>query len=454
MPSSYGLPDEQAALPRAYGFFRALVRVGFSLAGRKLRILRGETLSSEAPAILAIHHPPSFFVALALVAGSERPVRCLLNVELGFWGRALARWLGMIVGETGSEKRALGLDAAREALANGAVIALFQEPQALPEDSAPVEFDAAQLAVRLSTAPAGPLELTLVPVQIFMPDARDRAGEVIIYFGIPLACRDFLAAGAGKEPVRRLAGALDQSLRQNVFSLMDDELDLLMEDLEEVLRADLEEDWAARPGWKQTAEGFTLSAFLAECLRERNAADPGRLVGLRDQLDAYREAQRRGSLAKLEVEAAASWLAPPATRLWYWLESILGLPIAFYGFVNHLLAWAILSWRGLLKKETEGDPTTLWFLRGLVLAGCYAAQIAVCGYLWGRAAAGYYALTLPVAGGYLWRYRWLARARTRLLFVAARLPRGEEKARRLRKQLIAEIDASRDACAQARGIIP
>lgn len=94
-----------------------------------------------------------------------------------------------------------------------------------------------------------------------------------------------------------------------------------------------------------------------------------------------------------------------------------------------------------------------WFLRGLVVVGCYAAQIAICAFVFGRATAGYYALTLPLVGGYLWRYRWLVRARTRLLLLRARLPRRAEQLRELRKQLVAEINESRDAYAETVGAL-
>ncbi len=209
---------------------------------------------------------------------------------------------------------------------------------------------------------------------------------------------------------------------------------------------------AARPDWKQKTDGFKLSQFLAECVERINSANPALVVGLRNQLETYKEARRRWSLAQAEVEAAHSWLEPMATRLWYWFESIVGLPIAFYGLVNHLFAWAILKWRGLLdRKESEADPMEQWVLRGLVVVGCYAAQISICAFAFGRATAGYYALSLPFVGGYLWRYRWLARARTRLLLLQARLPRRAEKLRERRRQLVAELNESRDAYAETVG---
>ena len=454
MSSRNDLPGDAGTTLRNNGFACSLVRVWFNLVGRKIRLLGSEKIPDSGPTILAVSHAPTFNAALSLVAASERPVSCLLDIELGFWRRSLAGWLGMILCEPESESREVTAEAIRERRESGATLALFRELNATPRG------DSDQSVPKV---PPGPAELgigravelgiPILPVHIFMPQGDDPSGEVLIHIGSPLKFQESSTPGKEHDRARNQATALDMALGQNAFSLMERELNLFLADLEEVLTEDLEEDWAARPDWKQKTEGFKLSQFLADCVEHLNSSNPAQVVALRNKLETCKESRRRWSLDQAEVEAASSWLEPAATRLWYWFESIVGLPIAFCGFVNHLLAWGILSWRGLLKKENVEDTTTQWFLRGLVVVGCYAAQIGACAFVFGRATAGYYALTLPLVGLFLWRYRWLVRARTRLLFLAARLPRGAEKVRRQRKQLISEIDTARDAYAQAVGVI-
>lgn len=444
MPSNTRTQNEAATVPSLYGLARALVRVWFSLTGRNIRVLRGELIPEAGPAILALEHPPSFLAALALVAASEHTIHCLLNLELGFWAQTLARWLGMITWESADAGQKAALQAAQDALSGGEIVVCFSEPGRSPSGQG-----AARMAADLSLLPSGKSAVAVFPVNLYVPSGRGPSREVLICLGLPLNSLDFRPAGGVQNQARSLASALDEALGQNVFRLMDGELRLFLSDLEKVLIEDLEEEWASRPDWKQKTDGFKLSQFLAESVERINSADPALVVGLRNQLESYKEARRRWSLGQAEVEAALSWLEPMTTRLWYWFESIVGLPIAFYGFVNHLSAWAILKWRGLLEvKQSEADPTEQWILRGLVVVGCYAAQVSIVAFVFGRATAGYYALSLPFVGGYLWRYRWLARARTRLLLLEARLPRRAVQLRQLRHQLVAELNESRDAYAE------
>jgi len=113
---------------------------------------------------------------------------------------------------------------------------------------------------------------------------------------------------------------------------------------------------------------------------------------------------------------------------------------------------AALSWWGLLRKIGDKDPGQAWLLRALVVLGCYIVQVALCAKWWGRAAAGYYTLTLPVSGAFLWRYHWVLKARTRLLYLALRLPRQAEKLRRMRRAFLDELNRVRDAYVEALGV--
>jgi len=455
MPSATDLPDQTLAVSRGYRFVRGLVRIWFDLVFRKIRLLRGEAVPASGAMILVVSHPASFLDALILVAALERQVRCLLDHNLlrGYWRSRLAQWLGVISYEPEGTGRATALQAAREALAQREAVVVFAEHQAVKSGNlAPVGLAAATLAVEAESQQAGQLGLSLFPVHMFLPVGRSQSSELVIHVDSPLFPKEFLSAGAGDLPIRRLAAELEEALEENAFRLQPSDIRQFLTDLEEVLRVDLEDEWAARPRSKQKVEGFKLSEFVAEWIEQLNFLNPGRLVALRDDLDAYREERRRWSLRQAEIEAGGTWLQSPVRCIWYWLESVVGLPIAVYGLANHLLAWVLLFWAGLLKKESERDRTLEWVLRALIVLGCYAVQIILCAYWLGRATAGYYALTLPLSGAFLWRYEWLLRARTRLLILAARLRRQGEKLRRRRRQFVEDLNQARDAYAETLGI--
>jgi 1-acyl-sn-glycerol-3-phosphate acyltransferase len=455
MPSAIDSQPETPAVRLSYRFFRGLIRIWFGFVFRRVRLLGGEAVPASGAVVLVVSHPASLLDALILVAALERRVHCLLNKNLlrGYLRTRLACWLGMISYEPEGAARAVALWGAREALARREAVVVFAEHQAAKSgELPPVGQAAATLAVEAESQHAGELHLRVFPVHMYLPVGRSQSSELLIYVNSPLSPKEFLSAGAGDLPVRRFAAALEEVLEQSAFGLQPGDIRQFLADLEEVLRTDLEEEWAARPHSKQKVEDFKLSQFIADWVEQLNFLNPGRLVALRDDLDAYREARRRWSLRQLEVEGGGAWLQSPPLRAWYWLESLVGLPVAVYGLANHLLVWVLLFWAGLLKKESERDRTLEWLLRALVVLACYAGQVLLCAHWLGRATAGYYVLTLPLSGAFLWRYEWLLLARTRLLFVAARLGRQDEKLRQRRKRFVEDLNRARDAYAETLGI--
>ena len=183
-----------------------------------------------------------------------------------------------------------------------------------------------------------------------------------------------------------------------------------------------------------------------------NYLNPGRLVSLRQSLDAWRSARRRWALHRLEVEGAGGWSSWPLGRGVVWLETVAGFAAAFYGLVNHLPAIALLYVTGLMKKESGRDKIMEWLARGLILLGWYAVAILLVTHGWGRRAAGYYAPTLPVSALYLWRYAWLSQHQTRVAFLSLRVSAEAAKVKRLRKDFLHEMNDALDCQAEMLGL--
>jgi hypothetical protein len=300
---------------------------------------------------------------------------------------------------------------------------------------------AANIAVEAENRHAGRPGVVVMPVQLLLPAERPQSSELLIYVDAPVSRQQKLPqSSVTRDEAGALAVEVERALRQNVFGLRQSVFEEFLTDLEQVLREDLEDDWVARPGWKQTAEDFELSRFAAESGAQLNHLNPGRLIALREHLDAYLEARRRWSLRQLEVEITGALLKAPWRRGAVWLESLLVFPIACYGLLNHLLSGLFLFWTGLLKSESGRDRRVEWIARGLVVLGCYTVQILVCAHWLGRRAAGLYAPTLPLSGAALWRASWLFRHRTRLALFAALRPRSAANLRRTRKEVLRKLE--------------
>jgi len=449
--------EEQPAVGRGYRLLRGLVRLWFRLVFRRIRLLHAEVLPSSGAAMLAVSHPASFRDALILVAAFERQIHCLLNRKLfrGALRGSLARGLGMIPYEPEGDTWSAAVEATCALLGKGEAVVVFAEPHLVAGgEPAPLTLAASTIALEAESRHSGQLGLAIFPLYLFLPLARPKTKELLLYVEAPIFPQEHLAAGRGDIPAqaRMMAATLLASFRENAFRLQPRDIQAFLADLEEVLRLDLKEDWAGRPNWKQKVEGFTLSRFIGAWVEEMNSLNPGRLVALRDYLNSYREERRRWSLRQLEVEAAGKWLGSTLRRVWCWVESSAGLPVAAYGLLNHLLVWVFLFWGGLLAKASGQDQRRTWLLRALVVLGCYAAQVLLCAHWLGRATAGYYVLTLPLTGAYLWRYKWLLQHRTRFLFLSMGLSRQAGKLGRLRKAFLEEFNAARDVYVETLGI--
>jgi hypothetical protein len=233
--------------------------------------------------------------------------------------------------------------------------------------------------------------------------------------------------------------ALESRFQENAFQLRPADLEYFLGDLEEVSRTGLQEDWASRPDWKQDTEGFVLSRLVADWVKQTNYLHPSRLVTLRKSLDEYRHLQKECALRELEVEGADSLLGSGWQQTILWFETLLGLPIALYGLLNHLAIGLVLYLAGSFKRS-KSRARKVWTIRGAVILGFYAIQIFLMARLRGRAAAGYYAPSLPVSGAYLWRYVGLVRPQARLLFISLTIPALKRKIQRLRHALLEEFD--------------
>ncbi len=451
MSQDYFRSSRRPSVSGGYRFVRMLVRFFFTLLYGKMRAPGADDLPQSAPAIFVVTHPPGFLEALFLVAVASRQVHCLLDRKhaAGAWRRFLARRLGMILYQREGESGRRAIEAACNVLGNLGAIAIFAELGEIDQPSHFALFPAT-IALESESRNANQLDVHVVPVHLFIPAANLKPREPLAYFDRRIPSQTYMLPGKALEERRpALCAALEEAYRKNVFRLQPDEVRHFLADLEEVLLADLREDFSARVRWKQKVEDFELSGFVREWVEQLNCLHPARLVALRAFESAYREALRQASLERLEIEAAGAWIQSAVRRALGWAETFAGSPLALLGLVNHLLPALTLRIAGIWKKQNEINRAALWMSRGAVILLFYIAQVLLADHFLGRAAAGYYALSLPVSGLYLWRYAWLLRHRSRLLVLHARAPGRAARARERRQEFVRQVNAAREAYIEA-----
>ena len=436
---------------------RAVLRFGLRLYSPGLRLLNRETLGPPGPAILLITHPQGLAAALLLISSLDRRLHCLLpSRELQGVFRKLAAWaLGMQAVDFNSQEPDRWLAPCLNALADQQTIALFAEP--VPQNGAsraPVADFVARLSMEAILRDPEHLHPTIYPVHCFLRKGR-RLDAPLMCVDSSIAARDFLPKVAEDLAAasRHLAGAVQNAIGFNTFGLPEAELERFHQELEDLSREQLRQEWSGRPNWKQRPEDFELSTFARKWIAGQNRTDPARLVELRESVASYRGARRRFSMGKLMVETSGPW---QASRPWVaaaWLETTLGLPVAVYGLINHLPALIALRAGGLFRHSDNRDPKVEWLWRIFIVLSSYTVQVFLVHFWWGRAVAGYYTLTLPVSGAYLWRYRWLVRHRIHALVRKALQPVHSARVARERENVLEMFTHALESSAQSPAVL-
>ena len=443
-------------IPAAYRFMRAAVRFGVRVFFPRLRLLNQERLNQPGPAILLVTHPQSLPVALLLVAALDRQVHCLLpSGHLRGIFRKLTGWaLGIQAFDFTSGEQDSLLNPCLSVLAHQGTIALFAQPFSENGGHRPaVAGFAARLAVEAILQGPGQIQPAIYPIHCFLGPERRGAGPLMCADG-PIQPHRFLPKVGEDlaEASRRLAETVQKAIGANVFGLAKTEVENFNRELEGLSREHLQQQWAQRPNWKQRPEELQLSGFARKWIDQQNCTGPARLVELRESLDAYREARRQCSMGQLIVETSDPWQTSRLRVAAAWFETALGFPLALYGLVNHAPAAIILSISGLFKHSSKRDFKAEWLLRIFVVLSFYTIQVYLVHLGWGRAAAGYYTLTLPVSGAYLWRYRWLVRHRARVLLLKALHPARSARLARRREKVLGRFDRELARSPQSPGM--
>jgi hypothetical protein len=431
----------RSGIPRSQGFYPALIRGWLAITRRKIRVLHAGDLGAEGAVLYAVSQPAGLLQAAVLSLSIQPPVRCLFPEDLARSRLAhfLASRLGMILYDREAPMSGAVLEQALEVLASRGALIMFAEQDATGLITAgKLAQNATLLLARAKTRHSGRIAAVRA-VHVFMPEATP-SREILVYIDSLLSTSESRTAPTVRDAAPPdLATALEARFRENAFQLRPRDLEFLLSDLEDVLRTSLQDEWASRADWKQDIEGFGLSHFVVDWVNRTNYLNPARLVALRNSLDDYRRTERLCARRELELHGAD---APGLEwrRILLRAEALLGMPIALYGLVNHWAVLLVLLAAGSFKQKTTRSRRAEWILRCAVIVAFYGLQIYAVGHRWGRAAAGYYAPTLPVSGLYLWRYAKMAGPQIRRLLFSLTLPAMKKRASRLRQALLDNLD--------------
>ena len=347
------------AEPARSRLFRILARFLAGLFYRRVEVIGRERVPAAGPLVVAANHQQGLMDGLLLAATLPRRLRPIAKAPLFRYPLIgqFARLAGAIPVHRRQDEGRGPVDneamfgAAHRALAEGEALLIFPEGVSQPEPALmPLRTGAARLV--LGGGASAP-RATLLPVGLmFHEPGTFRVGSAVVLIGEPVPTEDFESMPRGDEAVRRLTARLDAALRRLIVEARDRHtLDLVLA-AEAIWREETPEvaaDPLARTTWRQRAA--RANAYLA-------AFEPARLSALRQRLERYVGELEGTGLTDRDLSQGYQLRAVLRYALRQGLALVLGLPLALWGLVNHIVPYGLtaLAVRGM-DPEADVEST-------------------------------------------------------------------------------------------------
>ena len=391
------------AEPARYRLFRLFARFLVGLFYRRVEVIGRERVPATGPLVVAANHQQGLMDGVLLAATLPRRLRPIAKAPLFRYPiiGQLARLAGAIPvhrrqdeGNGRVDNQAM-FGAAHRALAEGEALLIFPEGVSQPEPALmPLRTGAARLVLGSGggSGGRGPCA-TLLPVGLmFHEPGTFRVGSAVVLMGEPVATEDCDALPE-EEAVRRLTARLEAALRRLIVEARDRHtLDLVLA-AEAIWREEAPEvaaDPLARTTWRQRAA--RANAYLA-------AFEPARLSALRERLERYVGELEGTGLTDRDLSQGYQLRAVLRYALRQGLALVLGLPLALWGLVNHILPYGLTAVTvRALDPEADVESTYKVAVGLVVYPLCWLLEGWVIWRLGGGALLAVFVLSLLPTG--------------------------------------------------------
>jgi len=376
------LADPPGAEPAGYRIFRSLARFLAGLFYRRVEVAGLERVPLSGPLVVAANHHQGLMDGVLLTAALPRRLRPIAKAPLFRYPviGQIARLAGAIPvhrrqdsGGGAADNQAM-FGAAERALGQGAAILIFPEGVSQPEPALmPLRTGAARLVLGSDRDRGGLAATTLLPVGLmFHEPGTFRVGTALVLIGEPVATGDLEAPGpegTGDNAVRLLTERLGGALQRLIVLARDRATLELVHAAEAIWREELP-DSAREPkdraAWRQRAA--RADQYLA-------VAEPARLAALRGRLDRYVKDLELAGLTERDLSEGYRHAAVLRYALREGLALALGLPLAFWGVLSHVVPYQATRLAVSAIKPEADVLATYKVAGGLVLFPlCWALE--------------------------------------------------------------------------------
>ena len=361
------------AEPAGSLLFRALARFLAGLFYRRVEVVGLERVPPSGPLIVAANHQQGLMDGILLAAALPRRLRPIAKAPLFRYPviGQIARLAGAIPVRRRQDQDGAPADnlamfgAARHALEQGDALLIFPEGISQPEPALmPLRTGAARLLLGAGSGWRGGPAAVLLPVGLMFhePDTF-RVGSAFVLIGEPVVAGDLeaLPPGEGDSAVRRLTERLETALQRLIVEARDRHTLELVHSAEEIWREEMPDaarDPNDRAVWRQRA---------ARAHRHLTSAEPVRTGALRGRLERYVKDLELAGLTNGDLSRGYRPGGVMRYALREGLALVLGLPLAFWGVLNHIAPYQATKAAVRVLRPEPDVLATYKVVAGLVL---------------------------------------------------------------------------------------
>jgi glycerol-3-phosphate O-acyltransferase/dihydroxyacetone phosphate acyltransferase len=348
--------------PAAARLFRTLARFLVWLFYRRVEVAGLERVPLAGPLIVAASHQQGLMDGILLAAALPRRLRPIAKAPLFRYPAIgqLARLSGAIPVHRRQDEGGGSVDnqamfgAARQALERGEALLIFPEGVSQAEPVLmPLRTGTARLLLGADRDRGGRAATTLLPVGLmFHEPGTFRVGSALLLVGHPVPTCDLQALPPGESgtAVRQLTERLGGALQRLIVEARDRHTLELIHAAEAIWREEMPD--AAREGkdravWRQRAA--RAHAYLV-------SAEPARIGALRGRLERYAKDLELAGLTNQDLSQGYGAFAVLRYALREGLALAIGLPLALWGLVNHIVPYQATA---LVVRALKPEPDVL-----------------------------------------------------------------------------------------------